>query len=43
LRLLTQPRNFIPRLWNAHELPWLIWKYGENLPPLRQRSEIGDQ
>jgi exopolysaccharide biosynthesis WecB/TagA/CpsF family protein len=43
LRLLAQPRRFIPRLWNAHELPWLIWKYGENLPPLRQRSEIGDQ
>jgi exopolysaccharide biosynthesis WecB/TagA/CpsF family protein len=34
LRLLTQPRRFIPRLWNAHDLPWLIWKYGENLPPL---------
>jgi N-acetylglucosaminyldiphosphoundecaprenol N-acetyl-beta-D-mannosaminyltransferase len=43
LRLLAQPRRFIPRLWNAHELPWLIWKYGENLPTLRQRSEIGDQ
>jgi exopolysaccharide biosynthesis WecB/TagA/CpsF family protein len=34
LRLLAQPRRFIPRLWNAHELPWLIWKYGENLPAL---------
>ena len=34
LRLLAQPRRFIPRLWNAHELPWLIWKYGESLPPL---------
>jgi exopolysaccharide biosynthesis WecB/TagA/CpsF family protein len=34
LRLLAQPRRFIPRLWNARELPWLIWKYGENLPPL---------
>ena len=34
LRLLAQPRRFIPRLWNAHELPWLIWKYGENLPTL---------
>ncbi len=33
LRLLAQPRIFIPRLWNARELPWLIWKYGENLPP----------
>ncbi len=35
LRLLAQPRRFIPRLWNAHELPWLIWKYGEKLPTER--------
>jgi len=34
LRLLAQPRIFIPRLWSARKLPWLIWKYGENLPPL---------
>jgi exopolysaccharide biosynthesis WecB/TagA/CpsF family protein len=34
-RLLAQPRIFIPRLTRALELPWLIWKYGENLPPLR--------
>jgi exopolysaccharide biosynthesis WecB/TagA/CpsF family protein len=38
LRLLAQPRRFIPRLWNAHELPWLIWKYGENLPPLSKEK-----
>jgi exopolysaccharide biosynthesis WecB/TagA/CpsF family protein len=38
LRLLAQPRRFIPRLWNAHELPWLIWKYGENLPPLSREK-----
>jgi N-acetylglucosaminyldiphosphoundecaprenol N-acetyl-beta-D-mannosaminyltransferase len=25
LRLFAQPRVFIPRLWSAHELPWLIW------------------
>jgi len=37
LRLLAQPRRFIPRLWSARNLPWLIWKYGENMPPLRQR------
>jgi len=35
LRLLAQPRRCIPRLWNAHELPWLIWKYGEKLPTER--------
>jgi UDP-N-acetyl-D-mannosaminuronic acid transferase (WecB/TagA/CpsF family) len=34
-RLLAQPRIFIPRLTRALELPWLIWKYGENLPPSR--------
>jgi N-acetylglucosaminyldiphosphoundecaprenol N-acetyl-beta-D-mannosaminyltransferase len=35
LRVLAQPRRFIPRLVQAFELPWLIWKYGENLPPMR--------
>jgi exopolysaccharide biosynthesis WecB/TagA/CpsF family protein len=34
-RLLAQPRTFIPRLSRALELPWLIWKYGETLPPMR--------
>jgi len=34
-RLLAQPRIFIPRLSRAVELPWLIWKYGEKLPPAR--------
>ena len=34
-RLVAQPRIFIPRLMRALDLPWLIWKYGENLPPLR--------
>jgi UDP-N-acetyl-D-mannosaminuronic acid transferase (WecB/TagA/CpsF family) len=33
-RLLRQPRVFIPRLARAFALPWLIWKYGENLPPM---------
>ena len=33
-RLFTQPRTFVPRLYRALELPWLIWKYGENLPPM---------
>ena len=39
LRLLRQPRIFIPRLTRAFELPWLIWKYGENLPPMRDRGQ----
>jgi UDP-N-acetyl-D-mannosaminuronic acid transferase (WecB/TagA/CpsF family) len=34
-RSLAQPRVFIPRFWSARKLPWLIWKYGERLPPLR--------
>ena len=36
VRLLAQPHVFVPRLWRARNLPWLIWKYGENLPPIRQ-------
>ena len=34
-RLVAQPTIFIPRLSRALELPWLIWKYGEKLPPMR--------
>jgi len=36
-RLVAQPGIFIPRLSRALELPWLIWKYGEKLPPMRGR------
>jgi exopolysaccharide biosynthesis WecB/TagA/CpsF family protein len=35
-RLVAQPHIFIPRLSRAVELPWLIWKYGEKLPPMRR-------
>jgi len=38
-RLVAQPSIFIPRLSRALELPWLIWKYGENLPPMRALSD----
>jgi len=38
-RLVAQPSIFIPRLSRALELPWLIWKYGEKLPPMRRRSD----
>jgi len=34
-RLLAQPRIFIPRLSRGLELPWLMWKYGDKLPPMR--------
>jgi N-acetylglucosaminyldiphosphoundecaprenol N-acetyl-beta-D-mannosaminyltransferase len=34
-RLFAQPGVFIPRLSHAFELPWMIWKYGEKLPPLK--------
>jgi exopolysaccharide biosynthesis WecB/TagA/CpsF family protein len=41
-RLIAQPSIFIPRLSRALQLPWLVWKYGEKLPPpagrLRGRS-----
>lgn len=40
LRLLTQPHRFVPRLIRGLELPWLIWKYGESLPPLGRRSVV---
>ena len=40
-RLVAQPGVFIPRLSRAVELPWLIWKYREKLPPTR-RGVISD-
>jgi UDP-N-acetyl-D-mannosaminuronic acid transferase (WecB/TagA/CpsF family) len=33
LRLVRQPKVFAKRFLRAFELPWLIWKYGENSPP----------
>jgi UDP-N-acetyl-D-mannosaminuronic acid transferase (WecB/TagA/CpsF family) len=40
LRLLAQPRIFIPRLWSAHELPWLISRYGKEMPPMRAQLQV---
>ena len=34
-RLFSQPRTFVPRLSRGLELPWLLWKYGDTLPPMR--------
>lgn len=34
-RLMHEPRIFIPRLSRALDLPWLIWRYGEQMPPGR--------
>jgi N-acetylglucosaminyldiphosphoundecaprenol N-acetyl-beta-D-mannosaminyltransferase len=45
LRLIAQPRLFIPRLTRGFELPWLIARYGNALPPLRsgvQKSATGE-
>ena len=42
LRLMTQPHRFVPRLTRGLELPWLIWKYGERLPPMRGKVGISD-
>jgi len=36
LRLIAQPHVFVPRFARALELPWLIIRYGEDLPPLRE-------
>jgi UDP-N-acetyl-D-mannosaminuronic acid transferase (WecB/TagA/CpsF family) len=33
-RSAAQPAVFIPRFWSARRLPWLIWKYRKQLPPL---------
>ena len=41
-RLVAQPSVFIPRLSCAVELPWLIWKYGEKLPPTRGRRQASN-
>jgi hypothetical protein len=48
--LFAQPRTFVPRLSRGLELPWLIWKYGDKLPPVKgrrkvtnERSEVGSQ
>lgn len=38
LRLLAQPRIFVPRLWKARLLPSLLFEYGEHLPPLRSKA-----
>src|SRR5205814_10036706 len=43
LRLVTQPHRLVPRLTRGFELPWLIWKYSENLRALRKRSILSDQ
>jgi N-acetylglucosaminyldiphosphoundecaprenol N-acetyl-beta-D-mannosaminyltransferase len=36
-RLLAQPRTFVPRLARGLELPWLLLKYGKNLPPMKRQ------
>jgi exopolysaccharide biosynthesis WecB/TagA/CpsF family protein len=43
LRLITQPSRFIPRLIHGFEVPWLIWKYREKLPPMRARVRSIDE
>jgi len=36
-RLLAQPGTFVPRLCRGLELPWLLWKYGKSLPPMKRQ------
>jgi hypothetical protein len=37
LRLLRQPRVFGPRYLSAAKLPFLIFRYRADLPPLREK------
>jgi exopolysaccharide biosynthesis WecB/TagA/CpsF family protein len=37
LRLLRQPRVFGPRYMSAMKLPWLIFRYGKELPPRAEK------
>jgi N-acetylglucosaminyldiphosphoundecaprenol N-acetyl-beta-D-mannosaminyltransferase len=37
-RLFAQPRIFIPRFWGVRRLPWLIMRYGRELPALEIRK-----
>src|SRR6266478_1187877 len=39
-RLITNPTRFVPRLWRVIELPFLIFRYREKLPPMRGEVEI---
>ena len=41
-RLIAQPRIFVPRLARALELPWMILRCGNRLPPMQadERSEV---
>ena len=46
LRLVAQPRIFIPRLTRAALLPWLILRFGPDMPPLADDTdsiELGKQ
>jgi len=38
LRLLSSPTKFLHRATSACGLPWLILRYGRNLPPLRDQK-----
>jgi len=39
LRLVRNPRLYFRRFWMAHELPGLISKYRDNVPPLLCRTK----
>lgn len=33
-RCFSEPKKFVPRYWHARKLVSLLWRHGENLPPL---------
>jgi len=38
-RCVSAPTKFVPRYWKAKRLAVLMWRYGENLPPLKRKAE----
>ena len=36
-RVFAQPRALGPRFWNARKLPWMIYRFGRDLPTARSR------
>jgi len=37
-RSFAQPRTFVPWIWTARSLPFLIMRYGREMPPLKSRK-----
>jgi exopolysaccharide biosynthesis WecB/TagA/CpsF family protein len=42
-RLFAQPRVFVPRLAKATQVPWLLLRYGSEMPPLLRQPDVRSQ